>query len=197
MDEREELFYRILKAKLLERGFTHKWEEAEARGLFDLDPEFFEVLEDPDSETYFVVPVIGDDKGHQEAIGPESYRQAVQEAYTEAASQFERGLFGFFGHAPDPALLREVTREAARRGPHAFGYARASDEGAVEYRAAGHLAQHLEEVAELRAGAIIGHARLVTGWGDWREARNNQPVRAGPCQPQRCDRERGSACRQV
>lgn len=64
-----------------------------------------------------------------------------------------------------------IAVEAARRGPHAFGWV--SDRGIQ--RKAGNLADFALEIPE--ADWLIGHARLATS-GDYRDLRNNQPIQS-------------------
>lgn len=89
------------------------------------------------------------------------------------------GLFAFVGSRPDPELLAAAAGAAGRRGPHGCGWvSRECDPAGVARTKAAHqavpLADVLDQVRQLSAGAIIGHARLATV-GDWRRVDQLQP----------------------
>lgn len=86
------------------------------------------------------------------------------------------GLFGYSGALdPDPSCLRLAGQEAARRGPHACGWAYLDGARVQRVVYPRPLAQLLDRLCETRSTTIIGQARLATS-GDWRDARDNQPI---------------------
>lgn len=83
------------------------------------------------------------------------------------------GLFGFVGN-PDMDIVRAIAGEAAKRGPHAWGFA--FDCGTVN--GMGCLLNHMRMLDCLEGASwCIGNARMATFGAS--DERNNQPIRVG------------------
>jgi glutamine phosphoribosylpyrophosphate amidotransferase len=90
------------------------------------------------------------------------------------------GIFAFTGpSSPDPVLLGEAAGEAARRGPHGYGWAYPVPfSRPFVYRRLGALNGDLAKITALTATAVIGHARLATQGAMCTDPAGLQPVEA-------------------
>jgi predicted glutamine amidotransferase len=90
------------------------------------------------------------------------------------------GIFAYAGTAaPDPELLALAAAEAARRGPHGYGWGYRQPDGSLHvYRQLGPLNGDIRKITQIGAGAVIGHARLATQGAMCTDSSGLQPVTA-------------------
>lgn len=72
------------------------------------------------------------------------------------------GIFGFIGEQFEPSTLAEVAREAGKRGPHGFGFARLAEEEIEVVKHQTPLQESISLVVEKQTRLLIGNARLAT-----------------------------------
>jgi predicted glutamine amidotransferase len=91
------------------------------------------------------------------------------------------GIFAYSGAAaPNPDLLTAAAAEAARRGPHGYGWGYQQPDGSpYVYRQLGTLNGDLKLITALRSTAIVGHARLATQGAMCTDRSGLQPITAG------------------
>lgn len=87
------------------------------------------------------------------------------------------GIFGAIGNSINHDILREIAREALKRGPQAYGIAYFEDENICMQKYANAINPNKAFVG-LKPRSIIGNCRLATS-GTFTDIANNQPMEAG------------------